>query len=51
MKICVLGLDCAAPDVIFNDERLVNIRRLMDLGTYGRWRASSLRSPFLPGCA
>ena len=22
MKICVLGLDCAAPEVIFGDERL-----------------------------
>jgi predicted AlkP superfamily phosphohydrolase/phosphomutase len=36
MKICVLGLDCAAPQVIFNDERLVNIRRLMANGFYGR---------------
>lgn len=36
MKICVFGLDCAAPEIIFNDERLVNIRRLMDLGVYGR---------------
>ena len=36
MKICVLGLDCAASEVIFGDERLVNIRRLMDLGVYGR---------------
>src|SRR5215475_1609314 len=36
MKICVLGLDGAAPDVIFGDERLTNLRRLMDLGTYGR---------------
>src|SRR5262250_1293354 len=36
MKICVLGLDCAAPEVMFGDERLVNIRRLMDLGVYGR---------------
>jgi predicted AlkP superfamily phosphohydrolase/phosphomutase len=36
MKICVLGLDCCAPDVIFQDERLVNIRRLMDIGLYGR---------------
>jgi predicted AlkP superfamily phosphohydrolase/phosphomutase len=36
MKICVLGLDSAAPDVIFRDERLVNLRRLMDLGVYGR---------------
>lgn len=36
MKICILGLDCAAPEVIFGDERLVNLRRLMDLGVYGR---------------
>jgi len=36
MKICVLGLDCAAPEVIFGDERLVNLRRLMDMGVYGR---------------
>jgi len=36
MKICVLGLDCAAPEVIFQDERLVHIRRLMDSGVYGR---------------
>lgn len=36
MKICVLGLDCAAPEVIFGDERLVNLRRLMNAGTYGR---------------
>src|SRR5436190_2661029 len=36
MKICVLGLDCAAPEVVFGDERLVNLRRLMDAGAYGR---------------
>ncbi len=36
MKICVFGLDCAAPEIIFNDERLTNIRRLMEVGTYGR---------------
>lgn len=36
MKICVLGLDCAAPEIVFGDERLVNMRRLMDLGVYGR---------------
>lgn len=36
MKICILGLDCCAPEVIFGDERLVNIRRLMDAGFYGR---------------
>lgn len=36
MKICVLGLEGASPEVIFGDERLVNLRRLMDLGVYGR---------------
>jgi predicted AlkP superfamily phosphohydrolase/phosphomutase len=36
MKICVLGLDCAAPEIIFTDERLVNLRRVMDAGVYGR---------------
>jgi predicted AlkP superfamily phosphohydrolase/phosphomutase len=36
MRICVLGLDCAAPEVVFGDEHLVNIRRLMDSGAYGR---------------
>jgi predicted AlkP superfamily phosphohydrolase/phosphomutase len=36
MKICVLGLDCAAPEVLFGDERLTNIRRLMARGAYGR---------------
>ncbi len=36
MKICVLGLDGAAPEVLFQDERLVNLRRLMELGVYGR---------------
>jgi predicted AlkP superfamily phosphohydrolase/phosphomutase len=36
MKICVLGLDCAAPEIIFSDERLTNIRRLMEVGVYGR---------------
>jgi predicted AlkP superfamily phosphohydrolase/phosphomutase len=36
MKICVFGLDCAAPEVVFADERLVNLRRLMAAGVYGR---------------
>jgi len=36
MRICVLGLDCAAPEIVFHDERLTNIRRLMSLGVYGR---------------
>ena len=35
-KICVLGLDCAAPDVLFNDQRLKNVRRLMARGVWGR---------------
>ena len=36
MKICILGLDCCAPEIIFQDERLINIRRLMDAGVWGR---------------
>jgi len=36
MKICVLGLDCAAPEVVFGDDGLNNIRRLMAGGIYGR---------------
>ena len=35
-KICVLGLDCAAPDIVFGDTRLKNLHRLMGLGTWGR---------------
>lgn len=35
-KICVLGLDCAAPEIIFNDKSLKNIQRLMAQGTWGR---------------
>lgn len=36
MKILVVGLDCAAPELLFGDERLVNFRRMMDAGVYGR---------------
>ncbi|HSJ16109.1 MAG TPA: alkaline phosphatase family protein [Longimicrobiales bacterium] len=36
MKILVIGLDCAAPELLFGDERLVNLRRLMELGAWGR---------------
>ena len=36
MKICVLGLDCAAPEIVFHDQRLTNLRRLMGMGVYGR---------------
>ena len=35
MKICVLGLDGAAPELLFQDERLVNLRRMMEVGLYG----------------
>lgn len=36
MKILVLGLDCAAPELLFGDEKLTNLRRLMAGGCYGR---------------
>jgi len=36
MKILVVGLDCAAPEIVLEDERLTNLRRLMDAGCYGR---------------
>jgi predicted AlkP superfamily phosphohydrolase/phosphomutase len=36
MKILVLGLDCAAPELLFGYEDLPNIRRLMEMGAYGR---------------
>ena len=36
MKTLVIGLDCAAPEILLGDERLVNLRRLMAAGAYGR---------------
>jgi predicted AlkP superfamily phosphohydrolase/phosphomutase len=36
MKLLVIGLDCAAPELLFGDERLTNFRRLMGAGCYGR---------------
>ena len=36
MKILVIGLDCAAPELLFGDERLTHFRRLMQMGCYGR---------------
>jgi predicted AlkP superfamily phosphohydrolase/phosphomutase len=36
MKILVLGLDCAAPELLFGFEDLPNIRNLMAAGCYGR---------------
>ena len=35
MKILVVGLDCAAPEVLLGED-LPNIRRLMAAGVYGR---------------
>lgn len=35
MKILVVGLDCAAPELMFGDDRLVNLRRLMEAGCHG----------------
>lgn len=36
MKLLVMGLDCAAPELLLGDEKLVNLRRLMEVGCYGR---------------
>ena len=36
MKTLVIGLDCAAPEILLADERLTNFRRLMEMGCYGR---------------
>lgn len=36
MKILVIGLDCAAPEILLEDDSLPNIRRLMAAGCYGR---------------
>jgi predicted AlkP superfamily phosphohydrolase/phosphomutase len=36
MKLLVIGLDGAVPDLLFGDERLGNLRRLMEYGCYGR---------------
>lgn len=39
MKVLVIGLDCAAPDVLLTDPTLTTIRRLMRGGSYGRLRS------------
>jgi predicted AlkP superfamily phosphohydrolase/phosphomutase len=46
MKICVVGLDQASPDIIFQDERLLNIRRLADAGLYGLLDAAGAADPW-----
>src|SRR6516165_10697670 len=36
MRILIVGLDCATPEILFGDESLVNLRRLMEAGCFGR---------------
>ncbi|MGW8179479.1 MAG: alkaline phosphatase family protein, partial [bacterium] len=36
MKLLVIGLDCAEPSILFAEEKLANLRRLMEIGCYGR---------------
>ncbi len=36
MKTLVIGLDCAAPEIVFNLDGLPNLRKLMAGGCYGR---------------
>ena len=35
MRILVMGLDCAAPEILLGDENLPNFRRLMEAGCFG----------------
>jgi len=36
MRTLLIGLDCAAPEILFGESGLTNIRRLMSRGCYGR---------------
>lgn len=36
MKLLVIGLDCAVPDLLLGDPQLANLRRLMQIGCYGQ---------------
>jgi predicted AlkP superfamily phosphohydrolase/phosphomutase len=36
MKVLVVGLDCAAPEILFGDDQLVNFRRMMAAGLHGK---------------
>src|SRR5262245_61294866 len=36
MRTFVIGLDCAAPEILLRSERLTHIRRLMAAGCYGQ---------------
>ena len=52
-KVCVIGLDCAAPELVFDlwADRLPNLRRLWSAASTARWRAPRRLSRFRPGCA
>ncbi len=39
MRIFVIGLDGASPEILLSNERLVNFRRLMELGCYGKLKS------------
>jgi predicted AlkP superfamily phosphohydrolase/phosphomutase len=36
MRTLLIGLDCAAPEILFTEPRLTNLRQLMSRGCYGR---------------
>jgi predicted AlkP superfamily phosphohydrolase/phosphomutase len=50
MKILVIGLDSAAPEILFGDERLTNFRRLMEFGCYGRLENTDLSAQSITIC-
>ncbi|MFN0072942.1 MAG: alkaline phosphatase family protein [Chloroflexota bacterium] len=45
MKILIIGLDGASAELLFGDESLVNIRRLMEWGCYGRLQSVTTPGP------
>jgi predicted AlkP superfamily phosphohydrolase/phosphomutase len=51
MTLLVIGLDCAAPQLVFEQwrEELPTLRRLMAGGAYGRLESTHPPSPFPPG--
>ena len=49
-KLLVIGLDCAAPDLLFNDEALGNFRRLMDAGCWLHTKWTVTRIPVRIEC-
>ena len=44
MKILVIGLDSAQPEILFGNDNLENLRRLMGYGCYGRLAGENLES-------